>query len=62
MEIEGKLTLLALVIVQPFNAYYQWFNTSDNLIINDPEVTWLNMYQGAEFQQATSAVSITSEH
>jgi len=30
----------------PFNADYQWFNTTDNLIIPDPTITVLNSYAG----------------
>jgi beta-glucan synthesis-associated protein KRE6 len=32
--------------MQPFNAYYEWFNTSDNLIIPDSTITVLNAYTG----------------
>ncbi|KAL5495092.1 hypothetical protein ACEPAI_554 [Sanghuangporus weigelae] len=45
----------------PFNAQYEWFNTSDNLIITDPEVTELNTYTGGVYQQATSGVSLTNQ-
>ncbi|KAJ6604495.1 beta-glucan synthesis-associated protein [Mycena vulgaris] len=45
----------------PFNNEYIWFNTSDNLIIPDPTVTVLNSYIGGAFQQATSAVTETSQ-
>ena len=45
----------------PYNYAYQWFNTSDNLIIYDDEMTQLNSYMGGVYQQATSAVSLTSE-
>ncbi|KAL5534071.1 hypothetical protein ACEPAG_532 [Sanghuangporus baumii] len=45
----------------PFNAQYEWFNTSDNLIITDPEVTQLNTYIGGVYQQATSSVSSTNQ-
>lgn len=48
-------------LTQPFNYAYQWFNTTDNLIIYDDELTHLNSYQGGVFQQATSGVSETSE-
>ena len=30
----------------PFNAGYEWFNTTKNLIIPDPTVTELNSYAG----------------
>ncbi len=45
---------------QPFNNEYVWFNTTDNLIIPDPDVSSLNYYMGGAFQQATSVVSETS--
>ncbi|KAI0695135.1 beta-glucan synthesis-associated [Cytidiella melzeri] len=44
----------------PFNAEYEWFNTTDNLIIADPSVTEFNVYMGAAFQQATSCITNTS--
>ncbi|KAE9408265.1 beta-glucan synthesis-associated [Gymnopus androsaceus JB14] len=44
----------------PFNAAYQWFNTSSNLVINDPTQTMLNSYAGGSLQQATSCVSKTN--
>ncbi|KAH9944283.1 glycoside hydrolase family 16 protein [Epithele typhae] len=45
----------------PFNANYAWFNTSDNLIIPDPDITVLNPYVGAAFQQASSGVTQTNQ-
>ncbi|KAF7306776.1 Beta-glucan synthesis-associated protein [Mycena indigotica] len=45
----------------PFNNEYKWFNTSDNLIINDPTISELNSYLGGAFQQATSVVSNTNQ-
>ncbi|KAI0348533.1 beta-glucan synthesis-associated protein [Trametopsis cervina] len=45
----------------PFNAQYQWFNTSDNLIIPDSSITYLNTYMGGVFQQATSGVTETNQ-
>jgi hypothetical protein len=30
----------------PFNAGYEWFNTTQNLIIPDPDITQLNSYAG----------------
>ncbi|KAF9647162.1 glycoside hydrolase family 16 protein [Thelephora ganbajun] len=44
----------------PFNAGYEWFNTTENLIIPDPTITQLNSYTGGVFQQAISAVSIAN--
>lgn len=41
----------------PFNAGYNWFNTTNNLDIPNPSVTALNEYAGGVFQQAISAVS-----
>lgn len=46
----------------PFNAKYEWFNTSDNMIIYDATETYLNTYTGGAFQQATSGVSITDQN
>lgn len=45
----------------PFNAAYEWFNTSANLIIPDPEISTLNSYMGGAYQQATSVVSQTNQ-
>lgn len=44
----------------PFNAEYSWFNTSDNLIITDPN-TVQNPYQGGVFQQTTSGLALTNQ-
>ncbi|KAH8096954.1 glycoside hydrolase family 16 protein [Cristinia sonorae] len=38
-----------------------WFNTTDTLIIPDPEVAHLNSYAGGAFQQATSVVVHTNQ-
>lgn len=45
----------------PFNENYDWFNTTDNYLIVDPEITILNSYKGAAFQQATSGVTTTNQ-
>jgi len=45
----------------PFNDRYVWFNTSDNLIIPDPDISVLNTYLGGAFQQATSVVTDTNQ-
>jgi beta-glucanase (GH16 family) len=45
----------------PFNDAYVWFNTSDNLIIADPDISVLNSYIGGGFQQATSVVTQTNQ-
>ncbi|EKM61142.1 glycoside hydrolase family 16 protein [Phanerochaete carnosa HHB-10118-sp] len=45
----------------PFNAEYQWFNTSANLIIPNTTLTVLNPYMGGAFQQATSGLTWTNQ-
>ncbi|KAK7441814.1 hypothetical protein VKT23_016476 [Stygiomarasmius scandens] len=46
----------------PYNPNYNWFNTSDNLVIYDPQMTKQNPdYKGAAYQQTTSGVSITNQ-
>lgn len=45
----------------PFNYAYEWFNTTDNVVIYDEEITHLNEYKGGAFQQATSGVSVTNQ-
>ncbi|KAF8641999.1 hypothetical protein AX16_009721 [Volvariella volvacea WC 439] len=45
----------------PFNAGYEWLNTTDNLVIPDPSITFLNSYRGGVFQQATSGVTQTDQ-
>ncbi|KAG6830143.1 hypothetical protein H0H92_002007 [Tricholoma furcatifolium] len=45
----------------PFNAAYDWLNTSANLIIPDPNITVLNPYKGGVFQQSTSGLSLTNQ-
>lgn len=47
--------------MQPFNAAYTWFNSSDTLIIPDPVNTFPNPYKGGAFQQASSGVTETSK-
>ncbi|KAK7468726.1 hypothetical protein VKT23_003229 [Stygiomarasmius scandens] len=44
----------------PFNQHYEWFNTTDNLIIPDPETTRLNTYTGGALQQASSCITKTN--
>jgi beta-glucanase (GH16 family) len=44
----------------PFNYGYVWANTSDNFIIQNPDITTLNPYIGGAFQQATSGVTQTN--
>ncbi|KAJ7472266.1 glycoside hydrolase family 16 protein [Mycena galericulata] len=45
----------------PFNAGYVWFNTSENLVIEDPSISTLNTYIGGVYQQATSVVTLTNQ-
>ena len=45
----------------PYNAAYEWLNTTDNLIIPDEELTTLNSYAGGKFQQTTSALTYTNQ-
>ncbi|KAJ7293423.1 glycoside hydrolase family 16 protein [Mycena rebaudengoi] len=45
----------------PFNNEYVWFNTSENLVIPDPSIAYLNSYRGGQFQQATSVVVSTGQ-
>ncbi|OJT09591.1 Beta-glucan synthesis-associated protein SKN1 [Trametes pubescens] len=45
----------------PFNEAYTWFNTSDTLIIPDPDISELNGYKGGAFQQASSVVTETNQ-
>jgi len=44
----------------PFNAAYDWFNTSANLIIPNPQISVPNTYTGGRTQQATSVVTQTN--
>lgn len=46
----------------PFNAKYEWFNTTDNMIIYDSTITYLNSYTGGVYQQATSGVTVTDQN
>jgi beta-glucan synthesis-associated protein KRE6 len=45
----------------PFNAAYEWFNTTDNFDIPNATATYLNPYKGGAFQQATSGVTETNQ-
>ncbi|KAF5363185.1 hypothetical protein D9758_008336 [Tetrapyrgos nigripes] len=45
----------------PFNAEYEWLNTTDNYVIYDHDVVELNSYKGGVYQQAASAVAITNQ-
>jgi hypothetical protein len=55
------LVAIQTTSMQPFNAGYVWFNTSNNVDIADTSKTKFNSYLGGVFQQATSAVTLTSE-
>ncbi|KAJ7583333.1 beta-glucan synthesis-associated [Mycena floridula] len=46
----------------PFNEGYNWFNTSDNMIIYNDQLTAWNNYQGGAFQQATSCSTTTDQN
>jgi beta-glucanase (GH16 family) len=46
----------------PFNAGYEWFNTTQNMVITDPTITVQNVYTGGVFQQAISAVSVDNNN
>lgn len=45
----------------PFNSGYVWFNTSENLIIADSDISVLNTYIGGQYQQATSVITTTNQ-
>lgn len=45
----------------PFDASYIWNNSTDNLVIPDPDITFLNPYMGGVYQQATSGVTKTDQ-
>ncbi|KAL0579721.1 hypothetical protein V5O48_002285 [Marasmius crinis-equi] len=45
----------------PFNYKYEWFDTPENFIVDDPDITVLNSYKGGVLQQATSCVSKTNQ-
>jgi len=45
----------------PFDAGYEWLNTSDNLIIYDPAISTFNSFVGSATQEATSVVSTTDQ-
>ncbi|KAF8650091.1 hypothetical protein AX16_005417 [Volvariella volvacea WC 439] len=45
----------------PYNAEYAWYNTSENLRIDDPTTTHLNEYHGGVYQQTTSGLAFTNQ-
>ncbi|PPQ64906.1 hypothetical protein CVT24_008246 [Panaeolus cyanescens] len=55
----GKVSLSAQWA--PYNAGYNWLNTSSNMIIHDPEHTVLNAYKGGVYQQTTSGLAVTNQ-
>lgn len=46
----------------PFDAGYQWFNTSEFQIIPNASITTHNSYEGGAYQMATSALSLTNQN
>ncbi|KAF8658304.1 hypothetical protein AX16_002074 [Volvariella volvacea WC 439] len=46
----------------PFDAGYEWMNTSDNMIIYDSSVSFFNTFVGTPFQEATSVLSVTDQN
>uniref|UniRef100_A0A8H7XP48 GH16 domain-containing protein n=1 Tax=Psilocybe cubensis TaxID=181762 RepID=A0A8H7XP48_PSICU len=55
----GKVSLSAQWA--PYNAAYNWKNTSDNLQIYDPTKTVLNSYKGGVYQQTTSGLALANQ-
>ncbi|THH03311.1 hypothetical protein EW145_g6360 [Phellinidium pouzarii] len=45
----------------PFNYEYDWFNTTDNMIIQNTGISALNTYVGGALQQASSVVTATNQ-
>ncbi|KAF9077001.1 beta-glucan synthesis-associated [Rhodocollybia butyracea] len=45
----------------PFNDFYVWKNTSDNLVIYNSTGSELNSYTGGDTQQAASVVTLTNQ-
>jgi hypothetical protein len=45
---------------KPFGHSYTWHNTSDNLIVVNPDISMPNTYTGGITQQATSIVTTTN--
>lgn len=44
----------------PFNRAYDWFNTSENMIIANPGISQMNTFVGSVTQEATSIVTNTN--
>ncbi|KAJ7153034.1 glycoside hydrolase family 16 protein [Mycena crocata] len=47
--------------VAPFNAFYRWDNSSDNMYIANLTLSHQNTYSGSVYQQAASVVSTTNQ-
>jgi len=45
----------------PYNHDYLWDNSTENYVIGDPELSELNSYKGAAYQQAVSVVTKTNQ-
>ncbi|TFK37538.1 beta-glucan synthesis-associated protein KRE6 [Crucibulum laeve] len=45
----------------PYNAGYNWLNTTDNVAYNDG-TTHLNAYKGGAYQQTTSGLAVTNQN
>ncbi|KAF5357204.1 hypothetical protein D9756_006626 [Leucocoprinus leucothites] len=45
----------------PYNAQYEWFNTTGNFQIYDPDHAELNTYVGGVYQQTTSVLQDTNQ-
>ena len=56
-----QVRLTVLLVPQPFNPGYEWFNTSQNVVIPNPLKSSFNEYTGGVFQQATSIVTETGK-
>ena len=51
-----------LTFAQPFNNGYIWENTTNNMYIPDPSISYLNTFIGSATQQATSVVTQTNQN
>lgn len=47
---------------QPFNSGYEWFNTTENMIIPNLNISAFNTYIGGQYQQASSVITTTSKY
>ncbi|KAL7412678.1 beta-glucan synthesis-associated protein-domain-containing protein [Mrakia frigida] len=46
----------------PFNPEYDWLSTDENMIIEDPELSYKNTYSGGVYQQSSSVVVETDQN